>query len=87
MKKSQLKQIVKEEIKNVLKEDINSDVKKDYAAYTAKKKVLLTALKYYKQEIAKLDDAHLGDFEELYDRFIDFDNEVNDLIKTYGYGN
>jgi len=86
MKKLQLKQMISQEIKNVINEDVNNAVRKDYSIYSSKKKAFFSAFKEYRKEIAKLGDAHLGDLEELYDNFIDLDNEVNDLIKTYGYG-
>ena len=83
MKKSQLKQIVKEEIKNVLKED----VRKDYADYKSKWKALESAFKAYKNNIAKnLPSGHLDDVKRIERELLDLHLEADELISTYGYG-
>lgn len=83
MKKSELKNIVKEEIKSILKED----AKKDYAEYASKKKALISAFKEYRRQLVRVGDPYLGELEDIYDTLIDLDDQVNDLIKIYGFRN
>lgn len=88
MKKSELKAIVKEEISNILKEDIKADVRKDYESYKSKWKTLESAIKAYKNEIKKMNSTDdMNVLKDIERQLVDFNIEMDELIKTYGYGN